>query len=427
MEIAVIGTGYVGLVAGACFADLGNKVICVDVNKEKIELLKKGKSPIFEPGLDEMLSKNIKAGRISFTTDTADAVKKSQVIFIAVGTPQGENGESDLKYVEQAADTIGKALDGEKVIVNKSTIPVGTGSMVENKVARHYKGKFHVVSNPEFLREGNAINDFLKPDRIVIGARDEKASKAMEELYRPLGAKILFTDIESAELIKYGSNAMLATKISFINELAWLCDKVNANIDTVAEGIGLDSRIGPAFLKAGCGWGGSCFPKDVKALIHTAKKYGVDLKIPRAAEEANKRQKLLPVKKLKAGLKSLKGKKIAMLGLSFKPDTDDMREAPSVEIANALLKEGAKVSAYDPVAMHEAGKILKGVKFAASPYEALDGADALVLVTEWNEFREIDFERIKRIMKNPLIIDGRNIYDRKHLEKIGFAYEGIGK
>ncbi|MEM0360276.1 MAG: UDP-glucose/GDP-mannose dehydrogenase family protein, partial [Candidatus Diapherotrites archaeon] len=418
---------YVGLVAGACFADLGNNVVCVDVDREKVEMLKKGKSPIFEPGLEEMLEKNIKAGRLSFTTSTAEAVKKSQIIFIAVGTPQGENGESDLKYVEQAANAIGQALDCEKIIVNKSTVPVGTGNKVAKIIGKHYKGKFHVVSNPEFLREGSAINDFLKPDRIVIGSNDEKASKTMEELYRTLGAKILFTDIESAELIKYGSNAMLATKISFINEIARLCDKVGANIEAVAEGIGLDKRIGPAFLKAGCGWGGSCFPKDVKALIHTAKKYGVDLKIPRAAEETNKEQKLIPVKKLKKHFKTLKGKKIALLGLSFKPNTDDMREAPSIEIAKKLLKEGAKISAYDPVAITQAKKTLKGIEFASSPYTALKNADAMLLVTEWNEFREMDFERIKRIMKKPLVIDGRNIYNRKSLQAMGFAYEGIGK
>lgn len=427
MDIAVIGTGYVGLVVGACLADLGNSVVCVDVNKEKIELLKKGRSPIYEPGLDEMLKTNIEGGRLSFTTNTKEAVQRSEVLFIAVGTPQKENGEPELKYVEQVAEDIGRAMNGKKVIVNKSTVPVGTGELVAKIIKNHYKGEFHVVSNPEFLREGSAINDFLKPDRIVIGCNDEEARKAMEEIYGPLDAEILFTDIESAELIKYGSNALLATKISFINEIARLCDKVNADIEMVAEGIGLDKRIGPYFLKAGCGWGGSCFPKDVKALIHIAKKHNINLKIPKAAEEVNKEQKILPVKKLKEKIRDLNEKRIALLGLSFKPNTDDMREASSIEIANALKKEGAVVIAYDPIAEEEAKKVISGISFAKSPYEALKGSDAMILVTEWNEFKEIDFERIKKLMRNPLIIDGRNIYDRKQLEELGFVYEGIGK
>ncbi len=427
MKIAVIGTGYVGLVVGACLADLGNSVKCVDVNTEKIELLKSGKSPIFEPGLDELLERNIREGRISFTTSTAEAVKEAEIVFIAVGTPQSQNGKADLSHVKSAAEEIAKAMNGEKVIVNKSTVPVGTGSLVEEIIKKHYKGRFHVVSNPEFLREGSAINDFLKPDRIVIGSSNEEARKTMEELYRPLGAKMLFTSIESAELIKYGSNALLATKISFINEIARLCDRANADISEVATGIGLDKRIGPHFLRAGCGWGGSCFPKDVKALVFMGEEHGVELKIPRAADEANMEQKLEPVRKLKAKLSSLEGKRIALLGLSFKPNTDDMREAPSVEIANALRKEKAKIVAFDPVAMEEAGKKMPWLETAGSAYEALEGADAMILVTEWNEFKELDFERVKKVMNNPLVIDGRNIYSRKQLEESGFEYEGIGK
>jgi len=427
MEIAVIGTGYVGLVAGTCLADLGNNVVCVDVDKEKIRLLREGKSPIYEPGLEELLERNIEAKRISFTSDTDSAVKAAEVVFIAVGTPMSESGEADLKYVKQVAKEIGKALNGEKVIVNKSTVPVGTGSMVEDIIKEHYKGKFHVVSNPEFLREGNAIKDFLKPDRVIVGYRGNGAREKMEQLYKPLNSRILFTSIESAELIKYGSNALLATKISFINEVARLCDKVNADIGDVSEGMGLDKRIGPHFLKAGCGWGGSCFPKDVRALVHMGEKNGVDFRIARAADETNREQKLLPVRKLEEELGELKGKRIALLGLSFKPDTDDMREASSIDISRKLLEKGAVVVAFDPVAVKEAKGLILGIEFADSVYNALEGADALVLVTEWNEFREIDLERVKNIMRFPLIIDGRNIYDRKKAEGMGFVYSGIGK
>jgi len=427
MEIAVIGTGYVGLVAGTCLADLGNNVVCVDVDKEKIRLLREGKSPIYEPGLEELLERNIEAKRISFTSDTDSAVKAAEVVFIAVGTPMSDSGEADLKYVKQVAKEIGKALNGEKVIVNKSTVPVGTGSMVEDIIKEHYKGKFHVVSNPEFLREGNAIKDFLEPDRVIVGYRGNGAREKMEQLYKPLNSRILFTSIESAELIKYGSNALLATKISFINEVARLCDKVNADIGDVSEGMGLDKRIGPHFLKAGCGWGGSCFPKDVRALVHMGEKNGVDFRIARAADETNREQKLLPVRKLEEELGELKGKRIALLGLSFKPDTDDMREASSIDISRKLLEKGAVVVAFDPVAVKEAKGLILGIEFADSVYNALEGADALVLVTEWNEFREIDLERVKNIMRFPLIIDGRNIYDRKKAEGMGFVYSGIGK
>ncbi len=426
MEIAVVGTGYVGLVVGACLADLGNRVICVDVDEKKIEMLKRGESPIYEPGLDELLERNIGKQRLSFTTDIERAVKESSIIFIAVGTPQGKNGKADLKYVKQAAESIGKAMNGEKIIVNKSTVPIGTGKMVEKIIGQHFKGKFHVVSNPEFLREGSAINDFLQPDRIVIGNSDKKAAKKMEELYRPLNAKILFTDVESAELIKYASNAFLATKISFINEIAKLCDKVKADVQMVAKGVGLDKRIGPYFLRAGCGWGGSCFPKDVSALIEIGKQFGVEFLIPKAAEEVNKQQKFLPVKKAEKLLGSLKGKTITVLGLAFKPGTDDMREAPSIEIIRELLKKGAKVNAFDPIAEKEARKIFPSINYFDSVYSALEDSDAVLLITEWNEFKEMDFEKVKKTMNKPIIIDGRNIYDRKTLEKAGFKYEGIG-
>lgn len=427
MNIAVIGTGYVGLVVGACLADLGNNVVCVDKDKGKISTLKNGESPIFEPGLDKLLHKNIQAKRISFSTDTPKAVKESELVFIAVGTPMQGNGEPELKYVKQASEEIGKAMNSEKIIVNKSTVPVGTGGMVEKTIKKHFNGKFHIASNPEFLREGSAVSDFLNPDRIVIGCKTKKARQKMKELYSPLNAKILFTDIESAELIKYGSNAFLATKISFINELSRLCDRVGADVKKVAEGIGLDKRIGPHFLNAGCGWGGSCFPKDVRALVHMGKEYGVDLKIPRAAEQVNKEQKILAVKKLREEMSELNGKKIALLGLSFKPNTDDMREASSIEIANALTKQGATVIGYDPVALKEAKKNLSNIEFADSPYKALDGAHGMVLVTEWDEFKRIDFNRVKKIMKNPLVVDGRNIYQRKELKKLGFQYKGIGQ
>jgi len=431
VRIAVIGTGYVGLVVGACLADLGNHVTCVDVDEEKVEMLRRGESPIYEPGLEELLERNIAEQRISFTLNVDRAVKESEIIFIAVGTPEGKNGKADLKYVKQAAESIAKAMNGAdsgKIIVNKSTVPVGTGGMVEKIIKKHYRGreKFHVVSNPEFLREGCAINDFLKPDRIVIGNGDPEAAEVMRKLYAPLNAKMVFTDVKSAELIKYASNAFLATKISFINEVSRLCDRANASVKKVAEGMGLDSRIGPYFLNAGCGWGGSCFPKDVSALVHIGKDYGVELMIPRAAERVNKEQKILPVEKAQKLVGSLKGKKIAVLGLSFKPETDDMREASSIAIIRKLLKEGARVNAFDPVAEKEARKIFPNINYCDSAYSALEKADAMILVTEWNEFKEMDFEKAKKLMNRAIIIDGRNIYSRKSLEKAGFKYEGIG-
>ena len=381
MRVAVIGTGYVGLVVGTCLADLGNNVICVDIDKEKIAKLNKGICPIYEPGLPELIEKNLKARRLEFTTDLAKAVKNSYVIYIAVGTPQAKNGRADLRYVKQAAEQIGKAMESEKVIVNKSTVPVGTADMIKRIIAKHYKGEFHVVSNPEFLREGSAVSDFLKPDRVVIGYESPKAKKVMQQLYKPIKARKFYTDIRSAELIKYASNAFLATKISFINEIAMLCDKVGANVKDVATGVGLDKRINPHFLQAGCGWGGSCFPKDVTALIHIAKQHGLELKIPKAAKDTNRQAKLLPVKKLKKKLGKLRGRRIALLGLAFKPNTDDMREASSITIANELKKAGAKIVAYDPIAEENAKRIMPWIKCCQEPYETLKQADACLLYT----------------------------------------------
>lgn len=426
MDIAVIGTGYVGLVVGTCLADLGNNVICVDIDRKKIAKLKKGICPIYEPELPKLIRKNAKAGRLKFTTNVEKAVKNSYVIYIAVGTPQAKNGRADLKYVKMAAKQIGKAMNGEKIIVNKSTVPVGTAELVKSIIAKYYKGTFHVVSNPEFLREGSAVNDFLKPDRIVIGYESPKAKKVMQELYKPIKAKKFYTDLRSAELIKYASNAFLATKISFINEIAALCEKTGANVKDVATGIGLDKRINPHFLRAGCGWGGSCFPKDVSALIYMGKEHNVELKIPKAAKEVNKQAKLRPVRKLKEKLGSLNGKKIALLGLAFKPNTDDMREASSIVIANELKKAGATIAAYDPIAEENARKIMPWVKYCKDPYEALEGADATILVTEWPEFEKLNFKKVKKLMKKPIIIDGRNFLNKEALIDIGFEYEGIG-
>ncbi len=426
MDIAVIGTGYVGLVVGTCLADLGNNVICVDIDRKKIAKLKKGICPIYEPELPKLIRKNAKAGRLKFTTNVEKAVKNSYVIYIAVGTPQAKNGRADLKYVKMAAKQIGKAMNGEKIIVNKSTVPVGTAELVKSIIAKYYKGTFHVVSNPEFLREGSAVNDFLKPDRIVIGYESPKAKKVMQELYKPIKAKKFYTDLRSAELIKYASNAFLATKISFINEIAALCEKTGANVKDVATGIGLDKRINPHFLRAGCGWGGSCFPKDVSALIYMGKEHNVELKIPKAAKEVNKQAKLRPVRKLKEKLGSLNGKKIALLGLAFKPNTDDMREASSIVIANELKKAGATIAAYDPIAEENARKIMPWIKYCKDPYEALEGADATILVTEWPEFEKLNFKKVKKLMKKPIIIDGRNFLNKEALIDIGFEYEGIG-
>jgi len=442
MRISVIGTGYVGLVTGTCLAESGNDVICMDIDAGKIEQLNAGRVPIYEPGLEELIKRNVAHGRLSFTTEMKRAVTRSEIIFIAVGTPPGEDGSADLKYVLAVARDIGKHLNGYKIVVNKSTVPVGTGDKVRAAVASRTRHAFDVVSNPEFLKEGAAVEDFMSPDRVVIGAESAKAVRIMAELYSSFtrkGDRILVMDIRSAEMTKYASNAMLATKISFINELANICGGLGADIDSVRKGMGYDKRIGFEFLFPGVGYGGSCFPKDVKALVQTAKQVGVDARVLKAVEAVNDRQKSVLYEKIvdhftrtgakrPAGKQPLAGRTIAVWGLSFKPRTDDMREAPSIVIIKKLLKAGAEVKAHDPVAMDEAYKIFKnGIFLAPDSYEALKGADALALVTEWNEFRTPDFVRMKKLMRTPVVFDGRNILNREELQKFGFRYYGIGR
>lgn len=432
MKIAVIGTGYVGLVVGTCFAEIGNDVVCVDVDEKKLRMLKKGKSPIYEPGLEELLKKNIHEKRISFTSDTKRAVTRSEVIFLALPTPKGADGSADLRLVLGVAATIGKYMDGYKVIVNKSTVPVGTADKVRNVIAKSTDQEFDIVSNPEFLKEGAAVNDFLKPDRIVVGATSQRAIAIMQDLYAPFvrtGNPVIVMDERSSELTKYAANAFLATKISFMNEIANLCERVGADVDMVRKGIGTDERIGMQFLFAGAGYGGSCFPKDVSALAQTAHEHGYDFRILDAVEMVNQRQRQLIVRKIKGHFKGkLKGKTIAVWGLSFKPNTDDMREAPSVTIINELLKLKAHVRAHDPVANEEAKKYLaKSVKYFDNNYDALKGADALVVVTEWNDFRRPDFDKMISLMRGNVIVDARNIYNPAKLREKGFTYYGIGR
>jgi len=432
MRIAVVGTGYVGLVAGTCFAESGNTVVCIDIDQVKVDGLKRGVVPIYEPGLEELLERNVRDGRLSFTTNYAEGIARAEVVFIAVGTPPGEDGSADLKYVLSAAREIGRHLTGYAVVVDKSTVPVGTAKKVAAAVRETTKQPFDVVSNPEFLKEGAAIDDFLKPDRVVIGSDSKRAAEVMEELYAPFvrtGNPILHMDIASAELTKYAANAMLATRISFMNEIANICMKVGASIDHVRKGIGSDARIGSRFLFAGVGYGGSCFPKDVQAVVRTAAELGYDFKILQAVEAVNEKQKHLLVEMVQKHFgKDLKGKRFAVWGLAFKPNTDDMREAPAVVVIEGLLAAGAKVTAYDPEAMAECKKHHLGdrIEYSEVPMAALDGADALVLVTEWNEFRRPDFEAVKAALKAPVVFDGRNIYSRATLERIGFTYYGIG-
>ena len=443
MKISVIGTGYVGLVTGTCLAESGNDVLCMDVDKQKIETLNSGNVPIYEPGLEELIKRNVRHGRLTFTSDMSKAVKVSTMVFIAVGTPPGEDGAADLKHVLAVARDIGTHLNGYKVIINKSTVPVGTGDKVSKAVASKTDHPFDVVSNPEFLKEGAAVDDFMKPDRVVVGASSQKAAVLMQELYAPFvrtGKPVLIMDIRSAEMTKYAANALLATKISFINEMAKICASLEADIDNVRRGIGYDRRIGFDFLFPGVGYGGSCFPKDVKALIQIAKEHDVDAKILKSVESVNERQKALLADMVirhfqqkgsqRGGTsgKPLTGRTIAVWGLSFKPQTDDMREAPSIVIINNLLRAGAAVKAHDPVAMEEAKKIFKNrISFAESEYEALAGAHALAVVTEWNEFRMPDFQKIKALMKSPVIFDGRNIFNQEELRKMGLTYYGIGR
>ncbi|MEA2977476.1 MAG: UDPglucose 6-dehydrogenase [Alphaproteobacteria bacterium] len=433
MQVAIIGSGYVGLVSGACFADFGHNVICVDTNKEKIASLLRGVMPIYEPGLAELVARNLKEGRLAFTTDLAGPVKAADAVFIAVGTPSRRgDGHADLAYVFEAARDIAAQLDGFTVVVTKSTVPVGTGDEVESIIrAVRPDADFAVVSNPEFLREGAAINDFKHPDRIVVGSDDPKAKAVMAELYRPLylnASPLLYTGRRTAELIKYAANAFLATKITFINEIAELCEKVGANVQEVARGIGLDNRVGSKFLHAGPGFGGSCFPKDAVALIKTAQDYDSPLRIVETVVAVNESRKRAMARKVSAALGgNLRGKTIAVLGLAFKPNTDDMREAPAISIITALEDMGAKVRAYDPVAAEQAKKVLTNVHYCDDPYSCGEGADAVVIVTEWEQFRALDLNRLKGVMRQPVMIDLRNVYQPDDVTKYGFSYSSVGR
>ena len=432
MRVAMIGSGYVGLVSGACFADFGHDVICVDVNAARIEDLKQGRIPIYEPGLDRLVATNAAAGRLSFTTDLGAAVAASEAVFIAVGTPSRRgDGHADLSYVSAAAREIAKAIKGYTVVVNKSTVPVGTGDMVE-QIIREARpdAEFSVASNPEFLREGAAIEDFKRPDRVVVGVNDERAKQVMAELYRPLSlnaAPVLFTDRRTAELTKYAANAFLATKITFINEIADLCEEVGADVQLVARGIGMDKRIGPKFLNAGPGYGGSCFPKDTLALIRSAQDNGVAIRVVEAVVAVNDARKTAMARKVvKACGGSVNGKTIAVLGLTFKPNTDDMRDAPSINIIDALQRAGATVRAHDPVGVEQAKQVLQGVTYVDSPYDCAQDADALVLITEWDAYRALDLARLKQRMRQPVVVDLRNVYRVEEMARHGFDYIRVG-
>jgi len=431
MRIAVVGSGYVGLVAGACLAENGNEVVCVDKDAAKIRFLQRGKMPIYEPGLEEMVRRNHSEKRLTFTTALARGVRNSQIIFIAVGTPTGEDGSADLQHVLTVAKELAQAMNGYKVIVNKSTVPVGTASKVREIIRRETTHPFSVVSNPEFLKQGAAIDDFMKPDRVVIGAEDPRAAELMRELYAPFtrtGAPIMMMDCASAELCKYAANAMLATRISFMNEVSNMCEAVNANVDAVRLAVAADRRIGPSFLFPGVGYGGSCFPKDVKALLRFASDREYDFRILHAVEEVNERQKMRLLTKMQKHFGSLKGKRVAVWGLAFKPKTDDMREAPSVPLIQGILAAGAAVHVYDPEAMKTARDIFGSkVHYADNNYAVLSGADALVLVTEWNEFREPDYDRMRKLMRTPVIFDGRNIYNPETVRAHGFTYFSMGR
>ena len=429
MNIAIIGAGYVGLVTGACFAELGNKVICVDNDPEKIVLLKKLKMPFYEKGLDKMVKKNVSRGTLVFTDTIEYAVKKSLVIFICVGTPPRKGGEADLSYVENVATQIARNMTSYRLIIEKSTVPVETGSWIKHTVKiSNKKGiKFDVASNPEFLKEGTAIEDFMHPDRIVIGVETKKAKDILTKLYSPIKAEIVVTDIKSAELIKHASNSFLATKISFINSIANICERTGADIEKVSYGMGLDRRINKAFLKSGIGYGGFCFPKDLDAFIHISDKMGYDFSILKAVRKVNEDQKQVFLKKIEKELWIVKNKSIGVLGLAFKPNTDDMRFAPSIDIINSLVQSGAGIKAYDPKAMEKAKAVLKGVNFCKDLYEAAKDSDALLILTEWNEFKAMELGRIKKLLKNPLIIDGRNIFDPAKMRKLGFKYISIGR
>jgi UDPglucose 6-dehydrogenase len=429
-NICVIGTGYVGLVTGVCFADLGNRVVCLDVDQKRIEGLKNNVMPIYEPGLEQLTIQNVKAGRLTFTTDYHIALEGMEFAFIAVGTPSGVEGEADLQFIRAAAESIAENINTPVVVVNKSTVPVGTGDWVADVIRKKRAGKpldFKVVSNPEFLREGSAINDFMSPDRVVLGSMEKEAAQQVARLYSSLRCPILITDLRTAEMIKYASNAFLATRISFINEIANMCEEMGADVREVAQGMGMDKRIGHAFLDAGLGWGGSCFPKDVKALEHMAVLNGTHPQLLQAVMEINRNQRRRAVLKLRKALGGLNEKVIGVLGLSFKPNTDDVRDAPALEVIRLLENEGAFVKVYDPQAMEVAAPYIKKAVFCDDPYCAVTDVDALVLATEWNEFKQLDFSRVRSLMRTPVILDGRNLWDGEALRAMGFTYFGVGR
>jgi UDPglucose 6-dehydrogenase len=428
-NITVIGVGYVGIVTGACFSDLGNRVVALDINEEKIANLKKGIMPIYEPGLGELVARNVQAGRLLFTTSYKEALKDAEFVFIAVGTPEGVDGEADLKYVRMAAETIAKEMDHPLIIINKSTVPVGTGDWVADIVRENQPNPipFSVVSCPEFLREGSALSDFLTPDRTVLGSEDQEAANRVAQLHLPLRAPIVVTDLRTAEMIKYASNAFLATRISFINEIANICEALGADVTEVARGMGFDKRIGHHFLEAGIGYGGSCFPKDVKALAYMAQVHGKHPQLIHAVMEINAYQRKHVLLKLREILGDLKGCTIALLGLAFKQNTDDMREAPSISIAEFCQKQGATVRGYDPVAMNVAKSVMPYVEMMPDPYALVKDADAVIVVTPWNEFKQLDMVRVKNAMRQPIMIDGRNLYDPADMRELGFTYRGVGR
>ena len=427
--ICIIGTGYVGLVTGACFADLGNQVVCVDIDEAKIAKLNHNVMPIFEPGLEEIVRRNRLVGRLTFTTSYEEGLKDVEFVFIAVNTPEGMEGEADLRHVRSAAKGIASVLDHDVVVANKSTVPIGTGDLVANIIERHKRPdiKVAVVSNPEFLREGSAVRDCQKPDRVVLGSDDPQAAEKVARLYLALRCPIMITDLRTAEMIKYASNAFLATRVSFINEIASMCDQMGADVKEVAEGMGYDRRIGHAFLEAGLGWGGSCFPKDVNALAYMASTHGTHPQLLRAVIDINRFQRQRAIHQLREWLGGLDERQVGLLGLSFKPNTDDMRSAPSIELAHLFHNEGAHVKAYDPAAMENARRLLPEVELCADPYQVAEGCDALIVVTEWDEFRNLDKERLLAAMRQPYLIDGRNIYDAEEMTKLGFVYWGLGR
>ncbi len=428
MKIAIIGSGYVGLVTGTCFAHLGHAVLCVDNNKDKLRLLKQGKSPIYEPGLEQMIRENVKEGRLKFTASIAEAVRKCELLFISVNTPPKENGEADLSFIENVSQEIARNLKSYRLIIEKSTVPVQTGEWIYKTIrARAKHSLFDVASNPEFLREGSAVHDFLKPDRIVIGVSSARAEKLLRKLYEPLKAPLVVTSLASAGLIKHASNSFLATKISFVNMLARICDAAGADIEQVARGMGLDPRIGASFLKAGIGFGGFCFPKDLSAFLKMSERLGMRFDLLQEVLDINESQKQYFVRKIEQAVWNLRGKKVGVLGLAFKADTDDMRFAPSIDIIAALQKEDVKIQAYDPQAVSNARKVLSGVRFVKNPYEAARGVDALLVLTEWSEFLTLDFKRIRKTMNRALMLDGRNLYNPADMKRLGFEYHSVGR